>query len=551
MKRMESVKSFLTSKNSPLVWCLLFAIFILATWFRSKCPGIPISDPDTWGYLNPALRDLAGHGLQQTHGRGIAYPLFIKWILETTGSFFAIPTIQHILGVFSGVVWWAIWREWLKWLPAGWRNALAIQFVGLLFLALYLWNSNAIVSEEMIRPEGIFPLLSLVQTFLCIVYARLRWKENSTIGSSLAGGLAILVGVICISAKPSWGFAGAVPIGLTLLGVITPFRLTCLPLQVLPLAFGIAMIFVWLSLVPKWTGWIKDNSSRTFLPSTLVTIHAPIVSRYLNAEMQKGKLSETEIAFLQNWDRRLEESKNLPKTSYSILDHDPDYLMYHSDALASIPNVNSAEEKRSFLMQLYIKSALNYPHLIFVKVVKQLPAAFGDLSKTLYRRSWNLNNKFDRSIKSMDFYKLPEVETTLQTSYQKVRSKTLDYIALGKRDLNFGPSTNKFLFRGAGPVFLSLMMLAWPAALAFSLLAKSHHKNSDLQHALKIFGIFWTTCVGTVLSVAMVHSFDIDRYLYLLSAQHSLILAAGVSLFFPWLYESLQIQFTTKTQSNA
>ena len=545
------MKTFLTSKNSPLVWCLLFAIFILAIWFRSKCPGIPISDPDTWGYLNPALTDLAGHGLQQTNGRGIAYPLFIQCILQTTGSFFAIPTIQHILGVFSGIVWWAIWREWLKWLPAGWRNALATQFIGLLFLALYLWNANAIISEEMIRPEGIFPLLSLVQTFLCMVYARIRWKQKSTIWSSLTGGLAILVGFICISAKPSWGFAGAVPIALTLLGVITPFRLILLPHQVLPLAFGLAMIFVWLNLVPKWAGWIRDDASRTFLPSTLVTIHAPIVSKYLNAEMQKGNLTQKEIAFLQNWDLRLEESKNLPKTSYSILDHDPDYLMYHSDALASIPNSNSAEEKRSFLMQLYIKSALTYPHLIFVKVVKQLPAAFGDLSKTLYRSGWNLNNKFDRSIKSMDFYRLPEVETTLQTSYQKVRSKTLDYISLGKLELKFGPSPNNFLFRGAGPVFLSLIMLAWPAAVAFCLLGKSYCKNSDLQHALKIFGIFWATCVGTVLSIALVHSFDIDRYLYLLSAQHSLILAVGVSLFFPWLYENLKIQFTTKTQAHA
>jgi len=509
-----------------------------------------MSDPDTWGYLNPALRDLAGHGLEQTHRRGIAYPLCIKWILQTTGSFFAIPTIQHILGVFSGIVWWAIWREWLKWLPAGWRNAVAIQLVGLLFLALYLWNANAIISEEMIRPEGIFPLLSLVQTFLCIVYARLRWKKNSTIGSSLTGGLAILAGVICLSAKPSWGFAGAVPIGLTLLGVLTPFRLTCMSRQVLPLAFGVAMIFVWLDLVPKWAGWIRDKSSGTFLPSTLVTIHAPIVSKYLNAEMKKGKLNEMEIAFLQNWDLRLKESKNLPTTSYSILDHDPDYLMYDSDALTFIPNTHSAEEASSFLMQLYIKSALVFPHLVFVKVVKQLPAAFGDLSKTVYRRGSNLNNKFNRSIKSMDLYKLPEVEATLETSYQKVRSKTVDYVALGKGALNFGPSTNKFLFRSAGPVFLSLIMLAWPVAIAFSLLGKLHCKNSE-QHALNIFGIFWTTCMGTVLTVAIVHSFDIDRYLYLLSAQHSLILAAGVSLFFPWLCASLQIPFTTKTQPNA
>lgn len=548
MNWIEPLRAFLRSKNAGLVWSALTVIFVSAAWFRSLCPGIPISDPDTWGYLNPALSDLAGQGFQQTHGRGICYPLFVKWTLQFTGSFFAIPTLQHILGLISGMAWWAIWREWLKWLPIGWRNAFAIQIVGLFFLALYLWNANAIISEEMIRPEGVFPLLSLVQTFLCMIYARLRWKQEAPLGSFLAGVLAILTGVICVSVKPSWGLAGVVPIALALLGSLVPFSLGLLRRRVLPLAFGLALVFAWSIFIPKWTGWITDSSSRTFLPSTLVTIHAPIISKFLNSEARKGNLNDAEVAFLKNWDRRLEESKKLTKTSYRILGYDPDYLMYHSDALKAIPDSKSAEEKRAFLMRIYIKSALSYPHLIFLKVLKQLPVAFGDLTRTLYRSGWGLNKKLDSSIESMDFYKLPEVEAKLKMSYLEVRSKTIDFIRAGAESLKFGPPVNSFLLRGAGPVLLAALMLGWVPVSAYTIYISSIYKNTDFYRALMVFGIFWATCLGTVITVAFVHSFDINRYLYLLSGPLSLLLATGISLLIPWVFETFQIHLSGKRQ---
>jgi hypothetical protein len=543
MKWLERARAFLGYKNAPLVWGSLAAIFALAAWFRLLLPGVPISDPDTWGYLHPALSDLAGHGFQQTHGRGIAYPLLIKGILQTTSSFFAIPIAQHLLGLLSGAVWWAIWREWLKWLPTDWRNALGMQIVGLVFLALYLWNANAIVSEEMIRPEGVFPLLSLTQTFLCLIYIRFRWIEKSSLSASLAGALAILNGVVCISAKPSWGFAGTVPIILTLLGPLVPLRLSLLPSRILPLVFGLGLVFVWTNLVPKWTGWIPDSS--TFLPSTLVTIHAPIISKYLNSEAAKGRLTVAEMAFLENWDRRLEESKKLEKTSYSLLDHDPDYLMYHSDALDILPNANTVAERREFMLCVYASSILHYPHLLILKILKQLQAAFSDLTRALYKRSASLERKLQKSIESMDFYKLPEVGAKMGQSYQEIRSRSGELLETGQLSYNFGPSTSKFLFRGAGPVFLGFLMLAWPAGACFSM-RRHRVRNFDLRGAFLVFGVFWATSLGTVLTVAVVHSFDITRYLNLLSAQYSLVLATGLSLLIPWLLDVIRIWFLAK-----
>ena len=108
---------FACQQRPKIVLLLLFFVVGAGIWMRALAPGIPISDPDTWGYLNPGLSKISGGGFQQTHGRGIAYPIFLFGVLAATKSFFAIPFFQHFIGILSGLIWWAVWREWQKWLP--------------------------------------------------------------------------------------------------------------------------------------------------------------------------------------------------------------------------------------------------------------------------------------------------------------------------------------------------------------------------------------------------------------------------------------------------
>jgi hypothetical protein len=60
--------------------CVLGAIFWGAI-LRSHFPSTPLSDPDTWGYLNPALSWLGRQGFPQTAGRG--------WLISVTYSPFS------------------------------------------------------------------------------------------------------------------------------------------------------------------------------------------------------------------------------------------------------------------------------------------------------------------------------------------------------------------------------------------------------------------------------------------------------------------------------
>ena len=518
---------------------LIAFVLGIAVWLRTLAPGVPISDPDTWGYLNPAVSEISGLGFQQTHGRGIAYPLFLLVVLESTQNFFSIPFFQHLVGILSGLLWWAVWREWQKWLPKNLRGIFWIQCLGVVFLAAFLWNANTIFYEEAIRPESVFPFLALTQTYLCMVYARVRWLGGSRWLLMAAGSLAMLSALICLSAKPSWGFAAGVPFLSVAVGVFGPMEWTRLTPRIASLALGFALVFVWVKILPPALGWIPDERSKGFLPATLFTVHAPTISKVLHERVQSGQSTLREVAFLEKWDTRIAESSRLEKTSYQILDHDPDYLFYHSDAIAELPDAETPEKARKYMLSAYFDTLLKFPVDIAAKVLKQLGVAHSDLVKTLYRRDLGFNKRFQGSIKSMDFYKLPKVDPTLAATYDDVRKKSVKHSEAADEKLVFGPSVNKFFTLEFGPVFLGFWMLGWPFLAAFLFFQrKCSHEN--LIYAILSFGVLWTTAVGSTLTVAVVHSFDIDRYLHLLSVQHSMILAVTLVLTLQFLGNKLR-----------
>jgi hypothetical protein len=531
-KFLSVLRAFFANEHPVIGWVLLGCVFVFAAWLRTLIPNLPISDPDSWGYLYPALSEMAGQGFQQTHGRGIAYPLFLLVTLEFFRDFYAISKVQHALGIISGIVWWAIWIEWRSWLPDSARRTFWLQCIGLVFLSLYLWNANAILFEEWIRPEAIFPILALAQTYFCLLYARARWASQNPLLMLFAGGMAILLAPICISTKPSWGFSAFVPIAIIFLGLFGKGMWKGLLPRIAPLVLGVILALAWSKLLPPAVGWIPDERSKSFLPATLFTVHAPTIAKVIERRVEIGRTTEEEVAFLKKWKTRIEESKNREKTSYKILDHDPDYLFYHSDAIANLPGATLPKDARDYMLSAYLDSVLMFPLDITLKVAKQLRVSFSDLTKTLYRRHLNWRDKLPGSIRSMDFYQLPKIDDDLAESYRKVRSESEQNIRIGPEKLHFGPSVNKFLLLGLGPAYLGFWMIGLPLIAAFASRNRNSSNSSDLTKSLWIFGILWATCMGTTLTVAVVHSFDIDRYLHILSAQHSLIIASSISILF-------------------
>src|SRR5437763_9061381 len=81
-------------------WTLLALVFAGAIWQRFKLPLDPFADPDTWGYLSPALRKLTGAEFGHTNGRNFVYPGFVFLVLRLFAAFPAITIAQHFLGRF-------------------------------------------------------------------------------------------------------------------------------------------------------------------------------------------------------------------------------------------------------------------------------------------------------------------------------------------------------------------------------------------------------------------------------------------------------------------
>ena len=85
-------------------WLTTAALVLILLWAaqaRALWPRWPIADPDSWGYLHPALSKLLGGAFEHTNGRNFVYPGFLYLILRATADFGAIPFAQHALGLAS------------------------------------------------------------------------------------------------------------------------------------------------------------------------------------------------------------------------------------------------------------------------------------------------------------------------------------------------------------------------------------------------------------------------------------------------------------------
>lgn len=531
----KQVAAFFCRPHRKLVLLLLALVFSLGLWFRLSVPAVPLFNPDSWGYMHPALSEIAGSGFQQTHGRGIAYPLFLLGVLSATEDFQSITVAQHAMGIFAGIVWWVAWISWCSWLPSVRASAFWVQCIGIVFLASFLLNASTILHESAIRPEAIFPALALGQICLCLIYARARWGSRRPVIACLSGAFSVLLAFICLSVKPSWGFAAMIPFGLLLLGVCGKGLKKDVFVRAAPLLLAGCLAASWFKLVPSAFGWIPEKSAGNFLPATLFSVHAPVIAKLVQQRIDEGSALPGEAEFLGSLERRIDESRKVSPPVYTILGHDPDYLMYRSGVLGEISGLVPPGEEREYMFTAFRDAALFSPLESAGKVLRQMRAAFSDLSQTLYRNGYRYDLKLEDSIRLMDSSRLPNAGDGLEFSYSKVRAESADLLENSNGKVRLGPGLNGLLARIVGPLFLGFWVLAWPFLTIAIVSRREWFQPPGLPGAILAMGILWAACLGSALTVAVVHSFDINRYLHLLSAPQSLFLAASVIVSACWV----------------
>src|ERR1700730_14439977 len=184
-------------------WSALAFIFAWAAWQRFTLPLNPIADPDTWGYLSPALRKLTGAEFGHTQSRNFLYPGFLYLVLRCFGDFRAIAIVQHLLGVAAGGVLLLTWRRLRAFVPDSLVNPSLHDALGLAGAAIYLLASDTIRTETQLRPEGVCAFLISINLYFALQFVSCSFLEHRRTCAFVCGSATVLTSLLLASAKPS------------------------------------------------------------------------------------------------------------------------------------------------------------------------------------------------------------------------------------------------------------------------------------------------------------------------------------------------------------
>src|SRR5947208_10010167 len=153
--QLASNQSFRLGEDSLWRLCyraLLALVFAGAIWQRFRLPLDPIADPDTWGYLSPALRKLTGAEFGHTNGRNFAYPGFLFLLLRLFADFRAITITQHFLGLLAGAVFLLTWKRARIFVSNPRIGRVAHDLLGLVGAAIFLCSGRRLFSRKISGP---------------------------------------------------------------------------------------------------------------------------------------------------------------------------------------------------------------------------------------------------------------------------------------------------------------------------------------------------------------------------------------------------------------
>ena len=516
---------------SWLTWGVLVCLLTVAAWLRFTLPAVPFADPDTWGYLCPGLKWFGSGVFEQANGRSFFYPLFVAVLLKTTGSFSSIPLVQHGLGVGSGLIWWMLWRGFVRWLPPGFSRSWIAPFLGLAGLAVYLLGAQAIYFEHAIRPEGVFPFFALAH--LAALFGCVRRVLEGT-GWVLAGlgALALSLDGVLLSLKPSWGFAflvaPAVLAGCFFLRNAKRNR------PALAAAFGLGFVAVCVlhGMIPRALQWKPDTTSRLFLPQTLVSVHADKIV----AAFEGIALDPRELEFIGRLKTALRGARlGSGVQPYLTLGFNPDCILYRSAVFPSLPVVSdTVEARRAYLLHIYFRSLQLRPWDFVAKWSREFLYLYRPEHRHFFQRSIYQRHEYASTGNQAwlgDPQMRPPGPPWLHAALEDYRIRVQQAEAVSPKEYwtcvvrpkiykKYGIPFLKALAWALGPILIGIPLLSVCCARRFA----------DLRRGLGFGCVGVAFSLGAACTVAVAHSFSIERYSAVLLFLHALLLAVGGAL---------------------
>ena len=500
----------LTAIPTGIELLALVVLLGISYYLRMGLPTVPISDPDSWGYLHPAISWFSDKGFQQTNGRDWLYPAMVAVFIKTSGSIAGILSWQQAMGLVTVIFMAVAWRFWVSLLPLNRWLQLPLVLIGALPVYLQQINLQNLVFELEIRPEAVLNFFVYAQLACLMGYCKYRWRTPRSLPSLIFGGLAVFFAFATLALKPSWLFAlltTTAPVWFGLLGRNVPLRVR---MGIPALGLALTILLLWL---PEKALYIKDSASRTFLPATLLTIHADLIEKDLirkaaampDADPEKQRVE----TFLRELQKELRVAETIPH-GYEKLGFDPDYLFYHCPFISFVWDYTgqNAESFRSFCLKAYCEAFLHNPLGFGRKIWIQLTHFLFLEPSTFYRHRVDLQKLYRISLGS--------IKPDLISSYPaEMRALVHDYLAA---TATLAAAPYELKQRSFARSFTkSLSFWAFPLEIVFVLVFCAGLVVPSWV-GLRLGG--WATLIifsapaANAFTVCVAHALDLARYRY-------------------------------------
>jgi hypothetical protein len=490
-------------------WTALALVFAWAVWQRFKLPLDPIADPDTWGYLSPALRKLTGAEFGHSQGRNFLYPGFLYLVLRCFGDFRAITIVQHLLGLAAGGFFLVTWRHIRAFVPKSLVNPSLHDALGLAGAAIYLHASDTIQTETQLRPEGVCAFLISINLYFAVQFISRSFLEHRRTSAVVCGNATVLTSLLLASAKPSFWFAAII----VMVPVVAFFLRQNWWRQKIALGLAIAVTAV-LVLWPERILSRKDAESQTFLPTMLFVIHADLIRDQMAEDLKENAHLPYSRECLERVYAALNSEIGKSQTNYPghypSLKFNPEYLWFDPSSITTqlkreFGNVSALCD---FYRFYYWRTWQHRPFRALQKVARQFSIYyFPDCPAYTPMKIWPLMDVYERAVTSLDSEEYRKIARSLPA--------LADFMQRTKSLAENAPATKqqgllRHVLVDLAVSYLSLLLLALILS-AITFWKQARWRRLRWLAAFVLFGFAYNA--ASWLEVAIVNSLEVHRYI--------------------------------------
>lgn len=488
-------------------WAAVVALFSWAGWRRFSLPLDPIADPDTWGYLSPALGKLLGFEFIH-QGRNFVYPAFLFLLLRLFGDFRAIVVTQHLLGLLAGGLLLVAWRRLRIFVPQSRLSLFSHDGLGLVAAAIFLHAGDPIRTEMQLRPEGICAFLLGLNLYLAIGFMARIFVEPQRPKVGLGIGTAFTA-VLLASVKPSFVFLALIP----LLPVGIFFLRRNWFWQKIALGSGV-VIGTALLLLPEYFLSRDNEMARAFLPTTLFVIHADLIRDQMASDLKRG----AKLTYPLDWLSRVHaqlgaeiaQSALADCGAYPSLGFCPDYLMYSEGSTAAQLAREFNDDMRAtcaFYRFYYWRTWRQRPFQMMKKIARQMAIFYAPISPAYDRsKRMPLAMWYGLGFSSLDRAPYSQLWKSYPPAVEYVRR--IESLAQHAPAIE-QPRVLRRALTLLARAYLPLLAITGAVSAAF-LFRQNYRKRLGWLLTLTLFVFSYNA--AACLEVALVHSLDMPRY---------------------------------------